>query len=394
MSVQKVAERLLKALDDEALQLGLKRSVMNASPLVFKVLKEHPSLTDIAQRVRKVKDEVLENLEYYIDKTMKSIERAKADPYFVKTKDEARKLVGELVGEGKLVVKGKSMVSEEIGLRDYLIGKGNEVWETDLGELLVQLAESKPMHVIVPSIHITQERAAELLEKIGFAGGKGASPEQLLEFVRRFLRDRFVKADVGISGGNSVAADTGALVLVENEGNIRSSTNLPDIHIAIVGVEKIMPTYIDAISQALVQAAYVGIYPPTYISVIASPSSTGDIEFKKLYGVHGPGKLHVILYDGGRLKAREEGALLDQLHCIRCGRCQVECPVWQLAGSIWGGKVYGGPMGIVWTAITEGPEIAAPLAIFCLNCGRCKEVCPMNIEIPGMIRYLKTLLHR
>lgn len=394
MNVQEVTEKLLKALEDEALQLGLKRSLINASPLVFRILEEHPSLADMAQKVKEAKGEVLENLDYYIDETMKSIRRSKGHPYFVKTKDEARKLTAELVGQGKVVVKGKSMVSEEIGLRDYLIEKGNEVWETDLGELLVQLAGSKPMHVIVPSIHITQEKAAELLKKIGFMGGKETTAEQLLEFVRKFLRDKFIKAEVGISGGNSVAADTGAVVLVENEGNIRSATNLPDIHIAIIGVEKIMPTYIDAVSQAMVQAAYVGTYPPTYISVIASPSSTGDIEFKKLYGVHGPRELHVILYDGGRLKAKEEGTLLDQLHCVRCGRCQVECPVWQLTGSIWGGKAYGGPMGIVWTAITEGTEMAVPLAIFCLNCGRCKEVCPMNIDIPKMIRYLKTLLHR
>ena len=391
-SAREVAEVLLKALEDKDLQAGLDRSILNSIPLIKGTLKRNPYIEDLAKRVKKAKDEVLGNIEYYIDKTMDNIRRFKGVAHFAKTREEVYKILDEVVGSEKIVVKAKSMVTEELKVREYLIERGNEVWETDLGELLVQLDKSKPMHTIVPSIHITKERSAQLLRGLGFNGGV-EEVREMIEFVRRFLRERFVKAHVGISGANSVDANSGAVILVENEGNIRHVTNLPDIHVSIAGVEKIMPSYIDAICQAMVQAANIGTYPPTYLSAITGPSSTADIEFIRLYGVHGPKELHIILYDGGRIKVLKEGIFADQLHCIRCGRCQLECPIWQLAGNMWGGEVYGGPMGVIWTAITEGVEKAAPLALFCLNCGKCKEVCPMDIDIPNMMSELKRYYH-
>ena len=387
-----MVDGLYSALEDADLQSGLKRSVSNSIPLVERALSSYPYLVELSERVRKVKEDVLADLEYYIDLVMKGVKRGRAIPHFIRTREDALGLVKDLVGSGKVVVKAKSMVTEEIGLREFLLNLGNEVWETDLGELLVQLEGGKPMHVIVPSIHITEARAAELLSKVGFKGK--AKAEEMLGFVRSFLREKFVRADVGISGANSIAADSGALVLVENEGNIRNSTNLPGLHISFVGVEKIMPTLQDALSQALVQAGYAGSFPPTYISVIAGPSSTGDIEYKKLYGVHGPKEVHVILYDGGRLEALREGSLAEQLRCIRCGRCQIECPIWRATGNIWGGRTYGGPMGIIWTAITQGVDVAAPFSFFCLGCGRCRDVCPMDIDVPRMMRELRKLLQR
>ncbi len=386
-SVTSIVEELYKALENNDLQAGLERSVTNSRPTVARVLSSYPYLEELAEKVRKIKDFVLADMEFYIDLTMKSIERTKAVPHFAKTKEEALKIAEELVGSEKVVVKAKSMVTEEIGVREHLIKLGNEVWETDLGELLVQIEKGKPMHVIVPSVHITEVRAGELLSNLGFKGQ--AKIKEMLEFVKSFLREKFIKADVGISGANSIAADSGAFVLVENEGNIRNTTNLPKLHISFVGVEKIMPTLQDALLQALVQAGYTGSFPPTYVSVIAGPSSTADIEYKKMYGVHGPKEVHVVLYDGGRLNALKDGVFADQLHCIRCGRCQIECPVWQAAGNIWGGRTYGGPMGVIWTAITQGIDEAAPYAVFCLNCGRCKEVCPESIDIPEMMRELK-----
>lgn len=387
-----VADELYKALEDADLQSGLRRSVSNSIPLVKRALSNYPYLIELSERVRKVKDHILADLEYYIDLVIKNIERNRAIPHFAKTKEDALKLVKELVGTNKVVVKAKSMVTEEIGLREFLLSLRNDVWETDLGELLVQLEEGRPMHVIAPSIHITETRAAKLLSKVGFKGE--ARAEEMLEFIRSFLRKKFIEADVGISGANSIAADSGALVLVENEGNIRNSTNLPRLYISFIGVEKIMPTLQDALSQALVQAGYTGSFPPTYISVITGPSSTGDIEYKKLYGVHGPKEMHVVLYDGGRLEALKRGLFAEQLRCVRCGRCQIECPIWQAAGNIWGGRTYGGPMGVIWTAITQGVSVAAPYSFFCLGCGRCREVCPMDIDIPRMMWELRKIFQR
>ena len=267
--------------------------------------------------MKKAREKVIENLEYYIDKTLKSIEMSKGTPYYARNKDEALKILRDIIGSGKVIVKSKSMVTEEIGVREYLEKLGNEVWETDLGELLVQIANEKPMHPIIPAIHIPRERAVELLKKVGLKLKPNDPIELIVSKVREFLREKFAKADIGISGANVMAADTGAIVLVENEGNIRNSTNLPLTHIAIVGVEKIVATYYEAVLQSMVQSAYAGIYPPTYLSVITGPSSTADIEGYRVYGVHGPKQLHVILYDGGRVAAFRKEPLNKQLLCIK-----------------------------------------------------------------------------
>ena len=391
---EKFLEVMMKALDDKDLQVGLSRSVNTATNAIRETLEAYPHVVELAKEVRRRKEEVINNLEYYVDLAMKTVEKRGGNAYLAKTKDEALKIIGEIVGEGKLVVKAKSMVTEEIGLRQYLQNLGNEVWETDLGELLIQIAGERPMHLLGPALHMSKERVARVLRQVGLDAREDMKHEELVALARRFLREKFVKADVGISGANSMAADTAAIVLVENEGNIRHTTNLPPVHIAVVGVDKLMPTYTDAINQAIVQSAYAGLYPPVYMSIISGPSATGDIEYYKVIGAHGPKELHVVLYDGGRIRASRHPVLREQLRCIRCARCQVECPIWDMVASNWGAGPYGGPTGINWIAVTEGEEAAAPLALFCMLCGRCKEVCPMEIDQPKILRYLKTVYAR
>jgi len=391
MKETEVLSAVLSAMDNEEMKIGLERSVKNFTLISTKSIETFPWLVELADHVRKVKEEVLQNLDYYIDRTIKSVELTGARAYLAKTPDEVKKMVDDIIGDGKkLIVKAKSIVTEEIQLREYLIAKGHEVYETDLGELLIQLAGEKPMHVVGPAIHMSKETAARHLKKIDPDIREDMKIEELTYRVRRFLREKFIKADVGISGANSIAADTGAIFLLSNEGNIRNVTNLPPVMISITGVEKIMPTIKDAFFQSLVQAGYLGTFPPTYLSVIAGPSSTADIEAYRVYGVHGAKEMHVILYDGGRMNALKDEHLWEQLLCVRCGRCQVWCPIWDLVANTWGGRAYGGPMGIGWTAITEGVDAAAPLAMLCLECGRCKEVCPMKIDIPAIARYLKS----
>ncbi|MEM0269178.1 MAG: 4Fe-4S dicluster domain-containing protein, partial [Candidatus Korarchaeum sp.] len=145
----------------------------------------------------------------------------------------------------------------------------------------------------------------------------------------------------------------------------------------------------DAFIQVLVQSGYAGLFPPAYLYLIAGPSSTADIEYHRVYGVHGPKELHVILYDGGRREALKDSALREQLFCIKCGRCEFVCPLWNVSGNVWGGNVYGGPLGMAWTAITEGIEKAASLSMFCLLDGACKEVCPEKIDFIKIANYLK-----
>jgi len=391
-SFNEVAEEILKALDNEELRRGLTRSLINLSENPIRVIENWKYLTEYAKYVRSVKERTLKNLDYYIDETIKNIEKVSGHGYLARTRDEALKIIDEIIGDPpKLIVKAKSMVTEEIGLRGYLIRRGYEVYETDLGELLIQLSNGKPMHSTAPAVHIPRERAVELLNSAGVNVDKNMPIPEVIRRVRLFLRKKFINADIGISGANVVAADTGTIFLISNEGNIRHVTNLPEIHISITGVEKIMPTMKDAFLQALVQAGYAGLYPPTYLSLISGPSSTADIEHYRVYGAHGPKEVHLILYDGGRMSYLGDPILYEQLYCIRCGRCQQECPVWDLVGNIWGGSVYGGPMGIGWTAITESLDKAMLLSHFCLNCGRCMEACPMEINMPRIIRSLKKM---
>lgn len=296
-------EDIMKALGDPDFQEGVMRAGLNAQEKVIKILNRYPEIAEKAKRIRKVKEEALRRIDELIDEAVKSLKSANAKPYYAETAGDAREIIGRIVGSGKVVVMSKSMAAEEIKLREHLESLGNEVWETDLGQLLVQLEEGKPMHTVAPAIHMTRERAAKLVEeKLGVK----VDPDKINEIVaavRRFLREKFVKADVGITGANALAADTGSLVLVENEGNIRLVSSLPRIHIAVVPIDKIVPTISDALDVALVQAAFAGLYPPTYISVITGPSSTGDIELVRVYGAHGPQELHVVLLDNGRKRA-------------------------------------------------------------------------------------------
>ncbi len=388
--LQNVSDEIHRALYIKSLRKGLSRSVNRLVPAPYRILDRWRYLLEYTEELREAKEKVLQDIDYYIDLTMKRVEETRGHAYYAKTRDEAVKLVNDLVGEDKLIVKSKSMVTEELRLREELAKNGNTVYETDLGELLIQFSRDKPMHTTAPAIHITREKAIRILRKHGVEVRDDMSTTEIVGMVRIFLREKFVEADIGISGANSIAADTGSIFLVSNEGNIRNTTSLPPMHIAITGVEKIMPSMDLAFKQTITQAAYAGLYPPTYVSVISGPSSTADIEFERVYGVHGPKEVHVILYDGGRIEMLKNEVISEQLYCIRCGRCQAECPIWQLVGNIWGGNVYGGPMGMGWTAIVEGIEKAASLSHFCLLCGKCREVCPMKIDMPRIIRYLKT----
>jgi len=390
--LDKVLDDIKKALDDPSFQEGVSRAAHSAEINVPKVLSKNPNLVNMAQEVRDIKEKVIANIDQYINQAIKSLEAIHAKPYLAETAEDAREYILGIVGTGKTIVFSKSMVAEEIELREYLEQKGNEVWETDLGQLLIQLEHGKPMHTTAPAIHLTKERVAKLLkEKLGADLSENDPPEKMVRYVRGFLREKFTKADIGISGANAIVADTGAIFLVENEGNIRLVTGLPQKHIVITGIEKILPTTLDAFKTVLVQAAYAGLYPPTYLNIIAGPSSTADIEHTRVYGAHGPLELHVVLLDNGRKKAVEHPFLKDQLRCVRCGRCQYECPVWRHTANIWGGPAYGGPMGINWTAITLSEEAASGLAMLCLNCRRCNEVCPVEIPISDIISKLKTL---
>jgi L-lactate dehydrogenase complex protein LldG len=390
MIIEELAEEIKKAQVNRDFQLGLKRAVANSSNAVDSVLGRFPELVKIAEYVKTVREKVLDDLEFYVEQAIKNINATKAHAYFASDPKSVLEIVDNIIGEEKkIVVKAKSMVTEEVLLREHLAEKGHEVYETDLGQFLIQISKEKPMHIILPAIHKSREQVALILRHFGLAVSKEATYEELVLQVREFLREKFVKADVGITGANAIAADTGAVLLIHNEGNHSLVTTLPPVHIVVASIEKIMPTFNDAMLQLMVQAGYAGLYPPTYINVIAGPSSTADIEYYKVYGVQGAKEVHVIIYDGGRIKASKDPLLKEQLRCVKCGRCQILCPIWRFSGCVWGSKVYGGPLGVGLTAITEGIEKAEPLSWFCTPCKACKEACPVKVDCAEISRKVR-----
>jgi L-lactate dehydrogenase complex protein LldG len=324
------------------------------------------------------------NMEKLTQIACEAIEYNKGKAYIARTVADCFAIVDKLVGTGKLIVKGKSMTGEEIELREHLEHKGNEVFETDLGEYIIQKLGSRPMHILSPAIHVPKEDVAKLFSQIT---GEQLPPDDIPKLVataRKLLRQKFIDADIGMSGANVVAADTGTLFIIENEGNIRLATGLPPVHIAIIGMEKLVPTLHDAYKVAEVTWRYANYTVPGYVSMVSSPSKTGDIEKVTTFGAHGPKELHVIFLDGGRTELAKDPILSQAMHCLRCGGCLYECPVFALTAGHFGDK-YFAANGAVWAATISGnPEKAAAVAYTCLTCGRCKVRCPMQIDGPAM----------
>lgn len=384
---------LYKTRRNRFTRTALKRAVAAFREKRDEALKAFPYVEEEKKKVQETKDHVIQHLDDYIQKTEKIVEKMHGHFHFAKDKTEALKILKELTGTGKTIVKGKSITSEEIDMNQNLEKWGNTVYETDLGEFIVQNLQSRPMHILAPAVNIPKEKVAELFSKIA---GKDLPPDpkKLTEFAREFLRNKYMEADIGISGANAISADTGSVFLFENEGNIRFATNAPDTHIVFAGIEKIVPTLSDGFSLLEVVSRYAGYLAMTYVSIISGPSKTGDIEKTVVYGAHGPREFHVILYDSGRSEVAKDPELAQILRCLRCGACMYECAIYPITTGYWGYKYMGG-IGIPWTAyIAGGLEKAAPMAFTCTLCGRCVKYCPMEIDTPEIVLKLREQLNK
>lgn len=381
-------DKSLKAASkDPNIKTALARAVTAYRSTVAETLERFPHTPALALEVQEIKRQAISNLDDLLKTAMASVERNKGKAFYAKDKQQALEIALGIIGQGKTIVKGKSMLGEELHLREYLEDKGNEVWETDLGEFILQLRKERPMHILSPSIHVPREQVAEVFSKFF---GKEVPPDiaEEVKVVREFMREKYFTADVGISGANVVAADTGAMVIIENEGNVRLATGAPPVHIVMVGVEKLVPTFQDAMKVAEVTWRYAQYGVPGYVNIISGPSKTGDIEKVTTYGAHGPKEFYVIFVDNGRSEMAHEDKFSQSLHCLRCGGCMYECPVFQVTAGHFG-HTYMGGIGTVWTAFVDGLENAAPLVYSCLKCGRCVERCPMSIEVPAMVGELR-----
>ncbi len=280
-----------------------------------------------------------------------------------------------------LIVKSKSMVSEEIFLSHALEKEGIETVETDLGEFIVQLAGELPFHITTPAIHKSREDIGKLFaNKLGVP--YTSEPTELTKIAREVLREKFLKAQIGISGGNFAIAETGQIVIVENEGNARLTITLPRIHIAILGIEKVIPRLEDLSTfLAILARSATGQRITSYVSLIRGPKQQGEID--------GPDEVHLILLDNGRSDILADRKMREVLYCIRCGACLNVCPVYQVVGGHTYGSVYPGPIGSAFTPLMASLEEAKDLPYASSLCGRCAEICPVKIDVHHLLLWLR-----
>ena len=338
---------------------------------------------ELRTQARAIKDEVLLHLDRYLEQFVTNAEKCGAQVHWARDAAEANQIVCRLAHErgARKVVKSKSMVTEETHLNDALQAQGIEVIETDLGEYIIQLAGETPSHIIAPAIHKTKKQIAEL-----FTAKLGIEPTddvaKLTSAARRVLRRRFAAADIGISGVNFGVAETGTILILENEGNIRLTTSLPKTHIAVMGIEKILPGFADLdVFLKLLPRSGTGQRLTTYQSLITGTKRKAEDE--------GPEQLHIVLLDNGRSRMLAHPVTRQSLACIRCGACLNACPVYQQIGGHAYGSVYSGPIGAVITPQLIGLAKAAQLPYASSLCGACREVCPVKIDIPELLLYLR-----
>ena len=304
--------------------------------------------------------------------------------HWAETIAQGNQIISRILAEhnAKLVIKGKSMVSEEMHLNHHLEQDHIQAIESDLGEYIIQLAGETPSHIVMPCIHKNVEQIAQLFADHIPDQAYTEDVDTLTAAARRVLRERFASADAGISGVNFAVAETGTLVLIENEGNGRLSTTLPSLHIAVTGIEKVVENLADIPPLlALLPRSATGQPITTYVNMISSPRKDGEKD--------GPTQVHLVLLDNGRSKVYADLHLRDTLRCIRCGACMNHCPVYGRVGGHAYDAVYPGPIGKILMPQLDGIEAKGDLAFASTLCGACAEVCPVKIPIPDILVRLR-----
>lgn len=371
-------ERVDGALRDQILHTALDRATGRFTTLRSTALSSLPNADDVRDRARLIRAHTLSRLDVYLEQFAANVEKAGGHVYFAADADALNEIVNEIARKHqvKAVVKGKSMISEETELNHALEGQGLRVVETDLGEYIIQLAGETPSHIIAPAIHKTKEQIGALLhEKMNVPYTD--DPAQMTAMARAKLREEFLSAEMGVSGVNFGVADTGTICLVENEGNGRLTTTAPRIHVALMGIERLVPNLDDlsVMLQVLARSA-TGQKITVYTNLLTGPKRNGEGD--------GPDELHVILLDNGR--SRVLGSeVAEILYCIRCGACLNACPVYREIGGHAYGSVYPGPVGAVLTPALGGIAQWSDLPQASSLCGACREVCPVRIDIPRML---------
>ncbi|PYM79293.1 MAG: iron-sulfur cluster-binding protein [Candidatus Rokuibacteriota bacterium] len=376
-------QRATQALGDRFLHEALDIATTKFITLRREAFGDFPEGERLRDRARAIKEATLQRLDEHLEKLVANVERLGGHVHFATTAEEARDVVLDIARRtgARMAVKSKSMATEEIHLNDALEAIGVTPVETDLGEYIIQLAHERPSHIIAPAIHKTKGQVAELFSRELKRPGLPADPEVLTKIAREELREKFLTADLGITGANFAVAETGTVVLVTNEGNGRMATSLPRVHIAVMGVEKVIPSMTDlAVFLAILAKSATGQKLSVYTTLVQGPRRPGELE--------GPEEFHLVLLDNGRI-AQIAGTLRESLYCLRCGACLNVCPVYRQIGGHAYGYTYPGPIGILLTAMLNGPGSVKELAHASSLCGACADACPVRIDIPRMLIELR-----
>ncbi|MGB6472159.1 MAG: LutB/LldF family L-lactate oxidation iron-sulfur protein [Candidatus Acidiferrales bacterium] len=327
------------------------------------------------QRAYEIKWEAVNHLERYLLEFEAGVKKRGSHVFWAETSEDARCYIADLAAARgvRSIVKSKSMATEEIHLNSYLEGKGIKVVETDLGEFIVQLRNEPPFHIVTPAMHLTRTEIAELFRR-ELNIGNTEDPQELVAAARVALRRSFFSAEMGISGANFLVADPGMIALTTNEGNGRLCTSIPRIHVAIAGIEKVIPRMEDlAVLWPVLATAGTGQPLTCYNTLIGGPRGPGEID--------GPEEFHVILLDNGRSELLADAEQRDALHCIRCGACLNACPVFRTIGGHAYGTTYQGPIGSVITPHLRGLKEFGHLSSASSLCGACTDACPVKIDL-------------
>jgi L-lactate dehydrogenase complex protein LldF len=370
-----------RALGDALLKMAIDRTTVTAERKRTAALANFPQFAAARERGTAIKNHVVANLDYYLEQFERNAVASGAKVHWATDAEAACRIVIDLcrAAGARSVTRSKSMLGEEIGLPHALEAAGIERVETDLAEHIVQLAGESPSHIIWPALHKTREQISELFKAAHRDPHQTEDPAAMVESARRELRDKFLSADVGISGANFLIADSGAICTVTNEGNAELTTTPPRVHIVTAGIEKLVPTLAHAfIMLRLLVRSATGADITQYTTFHCGPKRPGDAD--------GPSEFHIVLVDNGRSRMLADSGLREMLRCIRCGACMNHCVVYRQIGGHAYGATYPGPMGAVLTPALEGIQYAKDLPHACTLNGRCAEVCPVSIPLPTLLR--------